>query len=209
MTLPSLLWTLLAASLWASGLGQFIEEETAITLYPKILDTATIECDCAKISCDSVYWFRSISGHSKLQYIGRCNNAGRPTYRDNKDEERFKFHRKSGTSFTLRILNVTEEDTGIYSCVLTDLSKKEMWKPGVLLLPGVTPTTVAPTTKPKPPVKTVCGCTKKKSSKDGCGSLILWPLVGLNSALAVALLCTLYYFSRLPKKCRHHFVKRR
>ncbi|XP_060898275.1 uncharacterized protein cd8b isoform X2 [Labrus mixtus] len=69
--------------------------------------------------------------------------------------------------------------------------------------------TVPVKTKPKPTVRSVCRCSKGKSSQDGCGSLILWPLVGIIASLALALIFILYYFSRLPKKCRHHFVKKR
>lgn len=39
-------------------------------------------------------------------------------------------------SFVLRIINVTQKDTGIYSCVLKDKSNNEMWRSGVRLLPG-------------------------------------------------------------------------
>lgn len=39
-------------------------------------------------------------------------------------------------SFALRIINVTEKDAGIYSCVLKDKKNTEMWKTGTLLQPG-------------------------------------------------------------------------
>lgn len=39
-------------------------------------------------------------------------------------------------SFPLRIINVTEKDAGIYSCVLRDKKNTEMWKTGILLRPG-------------------------------------------------------------------------
>uniref|UniRef100_A0A3Q3WG56 Uncharacterized protein n=1 Tax=Mola mola TaxID=94237 RepID=A0A3Q3WG56_MOLML len=97
-------------------------------------------------------------------------------------------------------------DAGIYSCVLKDLKNTEIWKPGTLLRPGVIPSTVPPPTKPEPPTKSVCRCSE--DSRDGCSSQILWPLVGLIAAIALALICTLYYFSRLPKKCRHRFMKK-
>ncbi|XP_044031493.1 uncharacterized protein cd8b [Siniperca chuatsi] len=204
-----LVWTLLTVSLWTSGSSQILQQETARVLYPKILSTEVIECDCVNISCDTVYWFRSISNHSKVQFLGKCNNADRATYGEGVETARFKLSRRSSMSFMLRIINVSEADAGIYSCILKDRKNTEMWKPGIFLRPGVIPPTLPPKTKPKPPVKSVCRCSKKNSSQDGCGSLILWPLVGLIAALALALICTLYYFSRLPKKCRHHFVKKR
>ncbi|TDH14422.1 hypothetical protein EPR50_G00042750 [Perca flavescens] len=208
MILLPLAWTLLTVSLWTSGSSQILLQEPVNSLYPKILSTEDIGCDCANISCDSVYWFRSISNHGKVEFLGQCTIV-RPTYGLNVDTARFKFFSK-GPSFTLRIINVTTEDAGIYSCVLKSRKEnKEIWKPGTLLLPGVIPPTLPPKAKPtKPPVKSVCRCSKKNSSQ-GCGSLFLWPLVGLIAALALGLICTLYYFSRLPKKCRHHFVKRR
>ncbi|XP_054473284.1 T-cell surface glycoprotein CD8 beta chain [Anoplopoma fimbria] len=208
MIMRLLAWTLLTVSLWTLGSSQVLQQEPVKILYPKILSTESIECDCTNITCDSVYWFRSIRNHNKLQFLGKCNNADRATYGAGVDINRFKLSKKSSMSFTLRITNVSDDDTGIYSCVLKDRKTTEMWKPGILLRPGVTPPTLPPKTIPKPTVKSVCRCPKKNSSQ-GCGSLVLWPLVGLVAGLALALICTLYYFSRLPKKCRHHFVKKR
>ncbi|XP_037639038.1 uncharacterized protein cd8b [Sebastes umbrosus] len=210
MILLPLAWTLWTVSLWTSGSSQILQQEPVKVLYPAILSTESFECDCANISCDWVYWFRSNTNHLKVQFLGKSNNADRDSYGTDVDKTRIKINKRGSSSFTLRITNVTKEDTGIYSCVLTDRKKTEMWKPGVLLLPGESPPTLPPPTLP--PVKPVCRCPKKKpppQAPDGCGSLVLWPLVGFISALGLALICTLYYFSRLPKKCRHHFVKKR
>ncbi|XP_060898272.1 uncharacterized protein cd8b isoform X1 [Labrus mixtus] len=204
---------LLIGSLPTSVLGQsqgpspILLQESVKVQYPKILSTETIECDCFHFSCDNVYWFHS--NPQKVQFVGHCNSANRDNYGIGVDKKRFKITKKSSMSFTLRISNVTKEDTGIYSCVLKGNRNMEVWKSGVLLLPGVMLPTVPVKTKPKPTVRSVCRCSKGKSSQDGCGSLILWPLVGIIASLALALIFILYYFSRLPKKCRHHFVKKR
>ncbi|XP_026163014.1 uncharacterized protein cd8b [Mastacembelus armatus] len=209
MILWPMVWALLTASLWRAGASQILFQETVTVLYPKIMRPETIECECVNISCDTVYWFRSFPDQGKVQFLGRCNNADRVNYGNDVDITRFKFNKKGSSSFVLRILNVTEQDTGIYSCVLKDKRNTEVWKTGVLLRPGVTPPTPPPKKKPKPPVKPVCSCPKKTQSRDGCSSLVLWPLVGVIAGLALAVTCTVYYFSRLPKKCRHRFVKKR
>lgn len=112
-----------------------LQQEALKVLYPKLLNSESIVCDCDDISCDAVYWFRITSGHTTLQFIGKYNNANRAIYGQNVDEKHFKFNRRNMGSFTLRIINVTEEDTGIYSCVLKD-RKTDIWKPGILLQPG-------------------------------------------------------------------------
>ncbi|XP_029948302.1 uncharacterized protein cd8b [Salarias fasciatus] len=205
-----LAWTLLALSIWTCGSGQTFFQETVKTLYPKLRGSETLECDCADFSCDSVYWFRSVFNSDEVEFIGKCTNAER-VYYGNVAKTRLTLNKKGSSSFMLRISKLTEADSGIYSCVLKNRTNDEMWKSGTLLLPGVTPPTEPPAIKPPPPVKPGCRCvnTKPRQAPDGCGSLVLWPLVGLISALAFALLCVLYYFSRLPKKCRHHFVKQR
>ncbi|XP_071350737.1 T-cell surface glycoprotein CD8 beta chain [Trachinotus anak] len=205
-----LAWTLLTVPLWTAGSGQILLQEPIKVLYPAISSQETIECDCVDISCDYVFWFRSNVSQGKVQFLGHCNNADRVNYGPGVKETQFRFS-KRGSAFVLRITSVTEEDAGIYSCVLKDRSNKEVWKPGSLLQPGVTPPTSPPKEKPKPPVKSLCRCPKKNPSVavGHCDAVVLWPLVGLTAGLGLALICTLYYFSRLPKKCHHHFKKTR
>ncbi|TNM88564.1 uncharacterized protein cd8b [Takifugu flavidus] len=205
MILLTLAWTLLTAS-QASDPNVILSQEMLAALYPKLLSNGTVPCDCRNVQCDSVYWFRTVLATSQVQFLGRLNNANIPTYGDGVNKARFLFKRKTKTSFMLNIIKVTEEDTGIYSCVLTDRKNTEVWKSGILLLPGVIPPTLPPTTTTKAPIKSICRCS---SRANGCSSLVLWPLVGILAALALTLICTLYYFSRLPKKCRHRFVKKR
>lgn len=114
------------------GSSEILQQEPSNILYPKILGNESIDCDCGNIACDSVYWFRSVSHHSKLQFLGTCNNADRVTHGAGVEEARFKLTRKR-----LQIINVTEEDAGVYSCVLKDRKNTiEMWKSGTLLRPG-------------------------------------------------------------------------
>ncbi|KAK1901402.1 Zinc finger matrin-type protein 1 [Dissostichus eleginoides] len=203
MILLPLAWTLWTVSLWTLGSSQTLLQEPLTVIYPKIFSSSSIECDCADVLCDSVYWFRSISNNSKMEFIGQGNHADRITLGKGVDESRFKLISKSKKLFALQIINLTKEDTGTYSCVLK--KKNTTWKPGTLLLPGVTAQIIKTDTKPT--VKSVCRCNKSPKAVDGCGSLVFWPLVGLFTALVLTLVGTLYYYSRLPKKCRHHCVK--
>lgn len=199
-------------SLWTSGSSLIMRRENVSDRYPELLSDVTIECDCIDSSCDAVFWFRTYNSYNKVQFLGKCNNAGRFSRGESVEDGRFKCNTGRSMSFGLTIISVTKEDTGIYSCVLQDRQKSETWKPGIRLLPGVKPPTPPPPppqVKRKPPIKRVCHCSKKNPPQHGCDSLILWPLVGVTVALALSIICTLYYFSRLPKKCRHHFARRR
>ncbi|KAK2862425.1 hypothetical protein Q5P01_001958 [Channa striata] len=201
------LWTV---SLWTAGSSQILLTEPTTVLYPKLGGSETIECGCGNITCDSVFWFFSNPSRGTVEFLGRCNNAERANYGKHFEHTRFKMTKRGTTSFMLRIINVTVADTGIYSCVVKEKGITDMWKPGYLLLPGVTPPTLPPVTKRKPPVKPICTCKKSHSgvAPGGCDSYVLWPIVGIVAGLALALICSLYYFSRLPKKCHHHFAKK-
>nr|CBN81109.1 T-cell surface glycoprotein CD8beta [Dicentrarchus labrax] len=194
--IPLPAWMLLIVLLrTGSGSEVILQEEMAVMLYPEILSIVTIDCYCGTFQCDTVYWFHSVPDKSKVQFLGKCNNAGRSSYEKDVDQARFVFEKKGQTNFVLRIRNVTEKDRGMYSCVLKDRKMAEMWKLGTFLQPGVIPPTLPPKTEPKRPKIPVCRCPKKNTSQDDCGSLILWPSVGFIAALALALICTLYYFS--------------
>lgn len=205
-----LTWTLWMVALWTSGWGLILQQNPPEVLYPKLLSNYSIDCHCSNFPCDSVSWYRFISGRSEVQYLGKSNHASRHFHGDKVDKNKFQFNTKGNTIFTLTVISLTKEDTGTYSCFLGGRKSNEVkWNSGVLLLPGVPPPTPPPPPPtPKKEIKSVCNCSNKRS-KDGCGFLILWPLVGLIAAITVALVGTLYYFSRLPKKCRHHFTKKR
>ncbi|KAM4612667.1 uncharacterized protein cd8b [Polymixia lowei] len=211
----ALTWTVMTSLLWTSGSSQILSQETPATLYPKISESVTIFCDCSTDSCEAVYWFRYIFSNHSAQFLVSLNNAFRINFGEipSSVETRLRASKRGSASFSLSITSVTDEDAGIYSCVLKNKNKKEdnLWKSIVLLRPGVAPPTLAPKIIRRPAVKPPSCCAKKekKPPQNGCGLLVLWPLVGILLGLAVALISTLYYFSRLPKKCRHNFAKKR
>ncbi|KAJ7999702.1 hypothetical protein DPEC_G00197150 [Dallia pectoralis] len=208
-----LVWT--TVCLWTTG-SRMTQIDIGMVTYLPLNETATLACDCSDRSCQKVYWFRTSPENTGLQFLVSLNNADRRFYGTTTDQMRFKPINKkdvgSKSSFTLRITNVVAADAGLYSCMLENKKDNELFAPGVLLKPGVTPTstTLPPVTKPQTPsrVKPSFSCIKTQTQK-GCHFMILWVLVGALLALAVALLSTMYYFSRLPKKCRHQFVKKR
>lgn len=206
----TLAWTLLTTALWTTASSQSLLQEQVKVLYPKLWDNETLDCECGQLSCDQVLWFRTLSHSDRVEFIGKGNQADRVIYGKGFTEPRFKIRKRGSSTYSLRIVEVTQDDTGTYSCVLKE-KNEEILRPGVLLLPGVTmpSLTQRPKTKAPPSAKPRCPCPKPKQGRqDGCGHLVLWPLVGLIGGLSLALICTLYYFSRLPKKCRHHFVKK-
>ncbi|XP_054640833.1 uncharacterized protein cd8b [Dunckerocampus dactyliophorus] len=198
-----LAWILLMAYLWTSGSGQILQHKEAEFLYPELHSTQIIQCDCVNISCGAIFWFRTLLSNNKVQFLGRINSANRDFYGDDVEITRFKLSKKNNEAFTLQIINVTKDDAGSYSCILTNRRGQELWMPGVFFLPGVTLPT--PEAKSDSPPSPDCSCT----FQGVCDSLILWSLAGLTGVMMLALIFTLYYFSRLPKKCRHHLVKRR
>lgn len=113
-----------------------LQQEKLVALYPQLLSTEAITCDSGNIPCDTVYWFRTIPATGQVQFLGKINNANVFSHGKGVDTARFDFKRKTRTSFLLKIINVTEEDTGVYSCVLKDRKAIEVWKSGILLLPG-------------------------------------------------------------------------
>uniref|UniRef100_A0AAY5L880 Ig-like domain-containing protein n=1 Tax=Esox lucius TaxID=8010 RepID=A0AAY5L880_ESOLU len=199
-----LVW--MTVCLWTTG-SSLIQIESEFVLYPPLNGTATLTCECSN-QCQTIFWFRT---HSKgFQFLISINSADRIYPGEFVGKERFKPSYRKDSS-TLRISNIESEDAGMYSCVLWNLKDTELWRPGILLKPGETRPTLPPTTTmPRPPRRGNPNgrCTKGKNrTTEGCDSNVFWVLVGVMLALAVALLSTMYYFSRLPKKCRHRFVK--
>lgn len=113
-----------------------LQQDQLLVLYPELHGNGTIACDCRSSQCDSVYWFRIIPATGQVQFLGKLNNANVFSPGNNVNGRHFESRRKTRTSFLLKIINVTEEDAGVYSCVLKERTAKEVWKSGILLLPG-------------------------------------------------------------------------
>ncbi|XP_052329799.1 uncharacterized protein LOC127910365 isoform X7 [Oncorhynchus keta] len=163
--------------------------------YPRINDTEVLTCECSSRSCQTVFWFRTLHNNLDIQFLLlSLNNAGRTNHEASVDKHRFQASKRDGGSkmtFTLHIINISSEDAGLYTCVLQNQKENELWRPGVLLRPGETRPTLLPVTKPQPqgiPNSIPNGrCTKSNyQTPKGCGSKVLWPLVGVLLALAVA-----------------------
>uniref|UniRef100_A0A8C2K1A2 Uncharacterized LOC109054699 n=1 Tax=Cyprinus carpio TaxID=7962 RepID=A0A8C2K1A2_CYPCA len=180
-------------------------QATPSILYTKINGSEVLTCECKDHSCQEVFWYRYLERTKTLQFLVYVNSAGREKHGDDLNGTRFKGSVSSGQKvvYTLRITGLQEDEIGIYSCMF---KAKNLMPVGYYIMPGVNPPTVQPlTVKTKKPVK-ICNC-KPSSSPKGCEQLVLWPGIGALLLLAITLAGTLYYFSRLPKKCRHRFTK--
>lgn len=119
------------------GWGLVLQQDPPKVLYPQLLSNISIDCQCGSFSCDSVSWYRLVSGRSEVQYLGKTNLASRHAYGDKADRSKFQFNARSSSIFTLTVISLTKEDTGTYSCFLGGRKFSEVkWNSGVLLLPG-------------------------------------------------------------------------
>ncbi|XP_016126819.1 uncharacterized protein [Sinocyclocheilus grahami] len=180
-------------------------QATPSDLYTKISGSEILSCECPDHSCQEVFWYRYLKRTNTLQFLVYVNSAGREQHGEHLNVTRFKGSVSSGQRvvYTLRITGLQEDETGLYSCMF---KTKNIMPVGYNIMPGVNPPTVQPpTVKTKKPVK-ICNC-KPSNSPKGCEKFVLWPGIGTLLLLAITLAGTLYYFSRLPKKCRHRFTK--
>ncbi|XP_050948416.1 uncharacterized protein cd8b isoform X2 [Labeo rohita] len=178
-------------------------QATPFVLYTKINNSETLTCECPDHACQEVFWYRYLDRTKTLQFLLYINSAGREQHGEFNDT-RFKGSVSSGQKviYTLRITGLQENDIGLYSCMF---KTKNLMPVGHYVMPGVNPPTTPRTVTTQKPRK-ICNC-KPPSSPKGCEQSVLWPALGTLLLLAITLAGTLYYFSRLPKKCRHRFAK--
>ncbi|XP_023658963.1 T-cell surface glycoprotein CD8 beta chain isoform X2 [Paramormyrops kingsleyae] len=174
--------------------------------YPALGTFHTVSCECNEKNCPAVLWFRKRHNHSQheMEFLLYYNNANRAIYAESKLENSFKGDQKGNWKITynLKIMSVKTEDAGLYFCLMQYHNRLDFGSNGVDLQPGKTPPTSAPAVVKTP--KKPCPChNQKQPEQKECSRHILWPLTGVLLSLAVVLFSTLYYFSRLPKKCRH------
>ncbi|XP_031681471.1 uncharacterized protein LOC116352917 isoform X1 [Oncorhynchus kisutch] len=113
--------------------------ESDFVHFPQINDTEVLTCECSSRSCQTVFWFRTLHNNLDIQFLLSLNNAGRTSHEPSVDEHRFKASKRDGGSkitFTLRLINISSEDAGLYTCMLQNQKENELWRPGVLLRPG-------------------------------------------------------------------------
>ncbi|XP_018615611.1 uncharacterized protein cd8b [Scleropages formosus] len=183
--------------------------------YPARGKRENLNCKCKNKACQAVFWCWMGQGTgNKLQFLLYYNNAERVEYANDALKSNFKSSKREGstTIYTLSIVSVQENNAGRYFCFIQYPGGIEPGGAGIELRPGESPPTSPPPTK-RPTKPTPCNCRKhvrnvRKEPLRACHPEILWPLVGVLLGLAVVLIGTLYYFSRLPKKCRHKFVKK-
>ncbi|XP_072517816.1 uncharacterized protein cd8b [Salminus brasiliensis] len=186
---------------------------SAVTvLYPSLNGSETLTCDCPDHQCQRVFWYRFRRDTETLQFLLYCTSANSVIYGENINSARFKASLTEGSAkitYALRISSLQKDDAGFYSCLLYGPrhDPKSLMLPGYYIKPGEhRPTSPPPTVKQRESKKE---CKKQNSAKAvGCQPRVLWSSAGGVLVLTVVLVSTLYYFSRLPKKCRHRFTKK-
>ncbi|XP_076850995.1 uncharacterized protein cd8b [Brachyhypopomus gauderio] len=197
------LWTVMCLSTAVSAVT---------VVYPRIGGSETLTCQCPDHQCQRVYWYRILHGNDTPQFLVFCNSANYVNYGAGFNDTRFKAQAQEGSRiiYSLRITGLRKDEAGFYSCVLSSQklsSPEDLLPPGYYIRPGEHPPTMPPPIKTTKPTKPQL-CKSNHQPSKGCSTSVLWPGVGVLLALAMTLISTLYYYSRLPKKCRHNFAKR-
>ncbi|XP_028829501.1 uncharacterized protein cd8b isoform X2 [Denticeps clupeoides] len=188
-------------------LGLWTAAASVTVRYPDLNGSEMLQCECVTKSCQFVMWFRQLRSTSEFQFLMTHTllDKALPAQGELAIDLKPSW---TGSTSTLRIKNITERDAGFYSCMVDGTML-----PGYMLRPGEKPPRAPQPTKnskeeaPKPKKRPCCS----KSSycrADDCEKMILWPFLGIIAALALTIAGVLFYFSRLPKKCRHNFVKK-
>ncbi|XP_046723122.1 LOW QUALITY PROTEIN: uncharacterized protein cd8b [Silurus meridionalis] len=205
MTTLSHLWSVLC----------FLTAVSAVLVrYPSINSSETLTCTCPDHQCQKVLWYRLLHNSGTPEFLVSTNNLNNAHYAEKLNQGRFRTTASDEKKvlYTLRITGIQNEDAGFYSCVLVSQNSaqdpKDLMPEGYYIRPGVVTNTLAPATVKNPRHVNRPGNNCKPISLKGCKSLVLWSGIGAVLLLGVILILTLYYFSRLPKKCRHHFAKK-
>ncbi|XP_036444325.1 uncharacterized protein LOC118820225 [Colossoma macropomum] len=202
MTL-SRVWTFLCLLAAASA---------ATVLYPSLGGSETLTCECPDHQCQKVYWYRFLQDTGEFQFLMFGNSANAVKHAEGITATRFKLSANEGAKITysLRITGLEKNDAGIYSCMFNSPKhdQKSQMPAGYYIRPGEHAPTSPPPTVKIPKKKKPQVCPPNNQPVKGCKPLVLWPSVGVLLVLAVVLISTLYYFSRLPKKCRHQYTKK-
>ncbi|KAI1904642.1 hypothetical protein AGOR_G00007790 [Albula goreensis] len=177
----------------------------------------SLSCECRESHCMS-YWGRKLLGLDDFQFLLLHNQADISTHGSQAFKKKFKASIRSRGSkaiYSLTFHELLKEDAGLYFCILKEKSYYYLGSVTYLRTEGPFPSpSVKPssTTQKKKPLAS-CPCppnrkSTKGQSPQGCSHLLKWSLIGVLLSLAVVLIITLLYFSRLPKKCPHQLVKK-
>ncbi|KAJ8287237.1 hypothetical protein GJAV_G00049240 [Gymnothorax javanicus] len=205
-------WLELMVCAWTALTVQSLQVLTP--RYSELGHNESLVSNCVRRQCQVAYWCR-MRGGSEFQFLLSSNTANRPLYGPGLSKEKYTGNVQLGssTSFALKIRQVDKRDTGVYFSILKNQSSYYLGTPVTLLKPGEKPPTSPPTTttttkKAKAPPS--CSCPDKAKTKrvKGCDLTVWVSLGGTLLILSLVLLATLLYFSRLPKKCRHRFVRK-
>ncbi|XP_031433576.1 uncharacterized protein cd8b [Clupea harengus] len=196
------LWVTLG--LWTAALAAVTE------LYPATKSSVILTCDCETTSCQRIYWYRIRQSDGVYEHILFINGAGIEEVSQTSLHGRLQGRKGGSKSYTLTVSDLRLEDAGWYSCFIPKQTEFPGWRLRVGEIPPTQQpqtTTTTTTTRRRYKPKHGPSCCFSYLPPQGCGKWVLWPLSGGLIVLAVLLVAVLYYFSRLPKKCRHRFVK--
>ncbi|KAJ8338753.1 hypothetical protein SKAU_G00355390 [Synaphobranchus kaupii] len=201
------MWT---ACVWAAVAVQSLKSSSP--RYPVLGESESLHCDCKEKHCQPAFWCR-MRTNNEFQFLLSHTTVDKSIHGPGFGPTKFTGAVQSSdtTKYSLKILGVQEEDAGLYFCILAHKRTFYLGSPATELKFGEKPPTPprnTPTTaKAKAPPSCSCPGKAKTQPVKGCRVAVWSALVGTLLSLALALLATLLYFSRLPKKCHHQLIK--